>query len=150
LTNAKTILPRSVILALMYVALSRINEIIYAYISDALDRIGQNKPEFGDFLPAHRVHFLGMSYVELAGHFAILAYLAQMLQHARTLEAYQRTLRSTWDAVYFSVMTITTTGYGDIVPVYWASKLFSMYEALSGIVLFVLALGVYLGSKPQS
>lgn len=41
------------------------------------------------------------------------------------------------DALYFSVMTISTIGYGDLVPTTALSKLFTIMFALLGIGVFV-------------
>lgn len=43
------------------------------------------------------------------------------------------------DAIYFSAVTITTLGYGDIVPVTIAGKLFTIFFSISGI-----AIGLYI------
>lgn len=42
------------------------------------------------------------------------------------------------DAVYFSVMTLATVGYGDIAPRTALGKLFTIFFALVGIGLFVV------------
>ena len=131
------------------IAISRINEIMYAYLSDALGRISQHDSEFDLFPPAQRVSFIGTSYVELAEHFALLAYATQQLADTDKIQTYNHKFTSIFDATYFSVMTITTTGYGDIYPTYSISKIISMYEPLTGVVLFALALGVYLSAKPK-
>lgn len=41
------------------------------------------------------------------------------------------------DALYFTVTTLTTTGYGDITPVTIAGKLFSVLIMVVGVALFV-------------
>lgn len=41
------------------------------------------------------------------------------------------------DALYFSVMTLTTIGYGDLHPTTDFSKIFTMIYALVGMGLFV-------------
>ena len=42
------------------------------------------------------------------------------------------------DALYFSVVTMATVGYGDIVPVGHAARLLSVLEILSGVLLLVV------------
>ena len=51
-----------------------------------------------------------------------------------------------WDALYFSVVTITTLGYGDIAPVGGITKLLTGFEVLTGIAVFGLFL-LMLGQK---
>ncbi len=41
------------------------------------------------------------------------------------------------DSVYFSVITLTTVGYGDFSPVTTAGKVFTMFYVLVGIGIFV-------------
>jgi hypothetical protein len=44
-------------------------------------------------------------------------------------------------AVYFSWVTITTTGYGDFTPKHSISRLMCMWELAVGLILVVLAVG---------
>ncbi len=46
------------------------------------------------------------------------------------------------DALYLSAVTVTTLGYGDIVPVHWTTKLLTGLQAVSGVVL----VGLFLNS----
>lgn len=49
---------------------------------------------------------------------------------------------SLFDFIYYSVVTITTLGYGDIRPLHWATRLLSMVEVVIGIVLIVVYVGI--------
>lgn len=40
---------------------------------------------------------------------------------------------SVLDSVYFSVITLTTVGYGDLVPITDAGKIFTMFYVFLGI-----------------
>jgi Ion channel len=50
------------------------------------------------------------------------------------------------DCIHFSVDTVTTLGYGDITPHAWYAKLAADIEALSGLALLVVALGMLFGN----
>lgn len=53
------------------------------------------------------------------------------------------------DAIYFSIITITTIGYGDITPIHPIGKIAVAFEALFGTILFVIALSRMIGAtKP--
>ena len=41
------------------------------------------------------------------------------------------------DALYFSVMTLTTTGYGNLQPTSDLSKIFTMFYSIVGIGVFI-------------
>jgi ion channel len=50
------------------------------------------------------------------------------------------------DCLFFSVVTITTLGYGDISPRTTDAKIASMVEVVSGVSLFAVALGMLFGN----
>lgn len=50
------------------------------------------------------------------------------------------------DCLHLSVITMTTVGFGDIVPNVWYSKIAVDIQAITGLVLFVVALGMLFGN----
>ncbi len=46
------------------------------------------------------------------------------------------------DSFYFTGITLTTIGYGDLIPTHDISKLVTVGFALSGVAIFLYALGV--------
>lgn len=50
------------------------------------------------------------------------------------------------ECLHFSIITMTTVGYGDIIPNVWFAKLFADIQALSGVMLFGVALGMLFGN----
>jgi hypothetical protein len=63
-----------------------------------------------------------------------------MISHASSLPYF--------DLLYFSLITITTVGYGDIQPVLLVSKTFVMFEILFGLgfvlLLFTMLISLYI------
>jgi voltage-gated potassium channel Kch len=53
-----------------------------------------------------------------------------------------------FDLLYYSLVTITTVGYGDIVPSIWVSKIFVMGEIVFGLgfalLLFTMLISLYI------
>jgi hypothetical protein len=68
-------------------------------------------------------------------------------EHARSLQFQsQNRLDVFLDCFHFSIMTITTVGYGDIAPHERVAEFASEAEVLTGITLFVVALGMVFGN----
>jgi len=47
------------------------------------------------------------------------------------------------DSLYFTVMTLTTVGYGDMVPTYTVSKIFTIFYVLGGVYMMFYALRIF-------
>jgi hypothetical protein len=50
------------------------------------------------------------------------------------------------DCLHFSIVTMTTTGYGDIYPNRWYSKIAADLQIVSGMTMLVFALGMLFGN----
>lgn len=147
--------------------LSRCSEIFIAFLRDALDKVEEKKSDArgrwwpkwlvqikntlfihqwiasrinGEPLKNHdRLRLSFRSYFELLVNFAIL-YLVTPLAFWKDC----RMPDGIWESVYFSGVTITTLGYGDITPSHWFSQFLTVFEVLCGFVLIVVCFAVYL------
>jgi hypothetical protein len=61
---------------------------------------------------------------------------------AHTVQSSQGELTGSWDSLYFSIVTITTLGYGDFVPGCLYGRLAVVGELLSGMLLLLLAIPI--------
>jgi hypothetical protein len=120
---------------------SRVNEILYAFLRDGLDRI-KGDLESTALRPYDRVILVSRSYVEVIVNFGLLYYLAFR-------GAFNRPLRDAVEAIYFSAITITTVGYGDLAPSRPVSQLLVVYEVLLGVVLVVVAVSAYIDKSAR-
>lgn len=59
-------------------------------------------------------------------------------------------IESTIDSIYFSVVTITTLGYGDITPTSVASKLLVISQSILGVVLLAVLIGLVISISLSS
>ena len=77
-------------------------------------------------------------------HLRRLLFLVIVLLAAGTIAMYTIEGWGVVDSFYFSVITLTTVGFGDLTPATTLGKLFTVFYVLSGIgiiVAFVNALG---------
>lgn len=105
------------------------------------------------YLSRHRVDFFGRiiraTYLELFLFWILLnvafasAYFLLSIYHPAhgiTLPATHTLTEDLYDSVYFSVTTVTTLGYGDILPL-GLSKSLAMIQASVGVMIFTVFVG---------
>ena len=126
------------------ISASRINELVFAFYGEVLKKVSGKSTNRLCIGPERRIILLSLAYVELIFHFAILFCL---VQHWLGIDSFKSASFDYFEALYLSGLTITTTGYGDIVPVHRLARLLTVYEAVSGIVFIAAALGMYIGLK---
>lgn len=72
----------------------------------------------------------------------------QQIFHGNAFSISQHTHFPYFDLFYFSLVTITTVGYGDIHPIIWVSKVFVIFEILFGLgfalLLFTMLISLYI------
>jgi hypothetical protein len=116
---------------------SRCNEIFIAFISDALDKTEGKEPST-DLTYRDRITLSFFSYVELILNFAIIySFMPEPW--------FDSGLKSIIDAVYFSGVTITTLGFGDISPQHWLPQILVLHQVLAGFTLIVVSFAIYAG-----
>ena len=129
--------------ALLLLAWSRINELVYAFYQDAFSRL-KNEEQASDLKFYERLQMALKSYIGLVIYFAILYYF-------NWFEAsFKPEFSNFFESIYFSVITITTLGYGDFHPTHWLIKLFSMYQVLTGLLMVVIVIGAYVGAEREN
>lgn len=72
----------------------------------------------------------------------------QILLDGKAFVIKDPSLFSYFDMLYYSLVTITTVGYGDIKPTHWISKSFVMGEIMFGLgfvlLLFTMLISLYI------
>lgn len=116
---------------------SRINEIFFAFIEDAFDKLSHQK-SFSYF--KIRLNLALSSYLELIFSFGSMYYLLASNQLDPIAIKF---ISSSVDALYFSGVTITTLGCGDSSPTQWYTKLLSVYQVLCGFSLLLVSFAIY-------
>ena len=153
----------------------RCNEILIAFLGDAFDQMGASDKAkriiagraeeplwrrvirgsggHTNLSSTQRIWLALRSYVEVVFNVGLihcgLACLRPRLLLSQTDDFYRGSKISTvGDAIYFSAITITTVGYGDITPVHWSARSFVIYEISIGLILLYISVVVYV-SNPQ-
>ncbi len=120
---------------------SRILEIFYAFYNDAHTHL--KKSEEGDkqsTLKYHdRIHLAMYSYVEFIFLYGILYYSLCVFFN----DTFKGGSIDIINSIYFSGVTITTLGYGDIQPMLGLTKFLTIFEVISGFTLIIVSFTVY-------
>lgn len=136
---------------IVVVCISRISEVIVGFYGDALDKIDSTRQGYKNkrtnMSVSERLNWLGLSYIEVLQYYAVLAFLTNNIIEP---SSFGETCLSGADALFFSVVTITTTGYGDFVPKGDIGRLLAGCETLTGIVLLVAVLASYISSSIEA
>jgi len=118
---------------------SRANEIFKAFLNDAVCKLDRdestNSLKYGE-----RLKLALNSYIELILLFAMVYFLSPS-DFFCFKESHN--FHSIFEAIYFSGVTITTLGYGDITPINLFIQLTTIYEVLVGFSLIIVSFAVY-------
>jgi len=116
---------------------SRTNEIFKAFLHDAVCKLNYD-PSISSLKYGERLKLAFNSYIELILLFAMVYFLSPS-------EFFKGCYKfsSIFEAIYFSGITITTLGYGDITPTNFVIQITTVYEVLVGFSLIIVSFAVY-------
>ncbi len=125
-----------------YYAFSRVNEIFISFIKDASSHLKYE--ERSSTLKYHeRIPLAMKSYLELIILYGVIAYALQLFQITMFCCDDFHCQLDLWKAIYYSGVTITTLGYGDITPNHFIAELMAIYEVVNGFSLIIVSFTVY-------
>ena len=116
--------------------MSRINEVFLAFYSDSYDRLKTSRGRT-ELTPLQRLRLLMKSYAEVTINFGIAFFILSN-------GMFNEEIKNIVQGIYFSAVTITTVGYGDLHPVRSISEILCVYELVVGFTLIVFTFGIYI------
>ena len=125
-------LPYIVIFPWSYFLLSRCNEIFWAFLRDAFDQLDEKDNPNSTLTYKDKLKLSLKSYLELIINFSLLYAL---LPSTKEFWSNGKAPTEISCALYFSGVTITTLGYGDISPQHWYPQFLTIYEVFCGFIL---------------
>ena len=141
-----TIYPWLVVIYILW-SLSRVNEIFMAFVKDVFDKLNPRKRKKNGLQYYERIALALRSFLELIIHYAMLYYLLDtcFVRYGFWQGLFNQPLRDPLTALYFSLITIVSVGYGDYYPVHPIGKILVMYEIINGLLLLAVSFTVYVG-----
>ena len=125
-----------------YFLFSRCNEIFWAFLKDVFEKMDKELKPNSNLEPRDRIRLSLKSYLELIINFSILYLLLPLTSDVWRNSAFPEGIA---DALYFSGVTITTLGYGDISPEHWWPQFLTVYEVFCGLTLLIVCFAIYAG-----
>jgi len=74
----------------------------------------------------------------------ITIYAILYLSHGAIGYCYNQVIQKPFEALYFSIITISTTGFGDIIPINGRGRILVFSEIAIGILLLVVFFGIFI------
>lgn len=156
-------LPMLILGILAWHAFSRACEVFWAFYKDAVHQTQFGNSNTNSSLkPWERVQLALKSYLELIFDFGIIYYFLSPGMLPSILDRDPNgfgplisglikgpDVRHILESVYFSGITITTTGFGELHPTGIIPRFLSVFEVLTGILLLVVCFTLYAGGSKK-
>ncbi len=115
-----------------------------AFLKDAVSHL-QPKKHASSLKYYERIPLAAKSYLELIILYGVLAFILHYFYQTLSCGASDPSCCdiTVWQTIYYSGVTITTLGYGDISPIDWSAQLLAIYEVINGFSLIVVSFTVY-------
>ncbi len=124
-------------------AFSRVNEIFIAFVKDATSHL-RNEEHSSSLKYHERIPLAMKSYIELIVLYGVIAFTLHFFFQAMSCGCNSASCSlNMWQAIYYSGVTVTTLGYGEITPNSFCTQLMSIYEVINGFSLIVVSFAVY-------
>ncbi len=133
------------IIFIFWFSSSRIIEGVYALGKDAFSYIDNKINKRTELTAKERLCLLLKNYLEIIINFGLMYYTVQFFNfnNGQLCKTYNKGWLEIFDCVYFSFVTITTLGYGEILPINYLPKLLVIVELCCGLFLIVVTFGLY-------
>lgn len=140
-------IPSWILIFYLLWSVSRVNEIFMAFVKDVFDKLNPRTRKKNGLQYYERIALALRSFLELIIHYAMLYYLLDtcFVKYRLWNGLFNQPLRDPLTALYFSLITIVSIGYGDYYPVHPIGKVLVMYEIINGLLLLAVSFTVYVG-----
>lgn len=131
---------------LIWFAISRCLEIFYAFYKDSISQL-KSKKNSSDLKYFERIKLAMTSYAELIINYAVIYYVYVQFLIANNKEIANFKISNIIDSIYYSIVTITTLGYGDFNPMNGTYsipiQMLSVAEVINGFILIIVSFTIY-------
>jgi len=136
---------RLLLVTILIISLYRLVELTQAYANVLVFHRIRHDPSLGPYrIVSHwRTFVIGViNMLEGAFLFGLLHYVSASFGNITPK------ISSSWDALYFSLATLTTLGYGDVLPVHFGRAI-AAAEAIWGVLFGIALLGRFVAGLPS-
>lgn len=126
-----------IMLILFYHCFSRVNEIFIAFLSDVNEKLN-NEFKLTFITYKLRMRLALFSYFELILNYTLIYWIIY-----KTFGFFNHIQLNILNLLYFSGITITTLGYGDIHPIHFIPQIISIYEVFNGMLIVIVCFTIY-------
>ena len=131
----------TVILFCWFIIFSRGFEIFKAFIDDAVEKLN-GKPSTSDLSYGDRLQLAFNSYIEIMVGFGVMYYMLPS-SFFKSGAIVPFNFENIVEAIYFSGITMTTVGYGDISPANPITQILVVFQVFCGLTLALVSFTVY-------